>query len=65
MQRRAERAKTLQRLDLALESEEDHIFLKAFQEVADRGFGKAPASIDVTSAGEQIQALLMLPPETE
>ncbi len=50
---------------LLADESEDSVFLKAFAEVADRGFGKAPQSIDVTSDGEQVQSLLVVPAETE
>src|SRR5690242_13327191 len=50
MQERALRADTLHRLDKSLDAKEDAIFLKAFAEVADRGFGKAPQSIEHTGA---------------
>lgn len=61
---RAAKARRLERL-LSDENEDDATFLKAFAEVSDRGFGKAPQSVDVTSAGEQVQSLLVVPSEIE
>lgn len=61
---RAAQAKRLEKL-LSDKNPDDHTFLKAFSEVSDRGFGKAPQSVDVTSDGEKIQSLLVVPPEIE
>lgn len=61
---RAAKAKRLEKM-LSDANPDNAAFLKAFQEVADRGFGKAPQSIDVTSDGEQINSLLVVPTEIE
>jgi len=66
MQQLAMRAAHAKRLETLLGDEsDDSAFLKAFAEVCDRGFGKAPQSVDVTSQGERMQSLLVCPPETE
>lgn len=67
MQELALRAAKAKRLETLLDdkNEDNSAFLKAFQEVSDRGFGKAPQSIDVTSDGEQINGLLVVPTEIE
>lgn len=59
---RAAEAKRLERL-LSDENADDELFLKAFDRVCDRGYGKAPQSVDVTSDGEKIQSLLVVPEE--
>lgn len=66
MQLLAMRAAKAKRLEEMLGDEsEDSTFLQAFREVCDRGFGKAPQSIDVTSDGERVQSLLVVPAEVE
>lgn len=51
---RASREASIRRLDKMLASEDDEVFLKAWKECADRGFGKAPQSLDVTSGGQPL-----------
>lgn len=46
MQLLASRDATAQRLEAALRSDDDLVFLKAFAEVANRGYGKAPEHVE-------------------
>lgn len=54
MQIRAESAKTLKRLDKALESEDNTEFLAAFKECANRGYGMPKQAVDLTTKGEAL-----------
>lgn len=42
----------------------DHeLFFKAFNAASDRGYGKPAQAVDVTSAGEKLAGLVMMPHE--
>lgn len=61
----AERAALAKRWDRLLSdsNKDDDAFFKAFDRVTDRGFGRPAASLDVTSDGEKVASLLVMPPE--
>lgn len=42
----ASRRKTVERLEKAMQSEDDYVFLKAFNEVVNRGYGKAVETVE-------------------
>jgi hypothetical protein len=65
MQHRAMKTETLRRLDEALASADNPEFLKAYFGVADRAFGTPKQSVDVTSDGKGLSALLAMPPEQD
>lgn len=63
MQRLASRHETLRRLEAELDSEDPRVFLKAFAEVADRGYGKALQPLEHSGfegiPDEQVEARVM------
>jgi hypothetical protein len=60
---RAAQAKRWERL-LSDANKDDDLFLKAFDRLADRAYGRPATAVDVTSDGEKVQSLLVLPPES-
>jgi hypothetical protein len=64
MQLIASRAKTVANVEKLLEAPNHPNFMRALEFAADRGYGKAPSSVDVTTNGQSINGLLVIPPET-
>ena len=64
MQLLASRHETIRQLEAVLEQPNHPAFMRAVEFAADRGYGKAPSSVDVTSNGQTVNGLLVIPPET-
>lgn len=61
----AARAKTAKNLEAILDDPDHPQFMKAVEFTSDRGFGKVPASVDLTSKGEKLSGVVILPPTEE
>jgi hypothetical protein len=63
----AERAALVKRWERMLSDEnpDDKLFFRAFDRVANRGYGLPASSLDVTSGGEAVASLLVMPAEGE
>jgi hypothetical protein len=59
----AARNKTAKNVEKILDDPAHPAFMKALEFAADRGFGKAAQAIDLTTGGEKINALLVVPEE--
>ena len=65
MQYLADLAAECNRFERILKSDEtpDDTWMKAFDRVADRGYGSPAKSVDLTTNGESVNKLLIMPPE--
>lgn len=65
MQKNAENAETLRRVRSMLKPDSDPDDFKwAFIQAADRGFGKPSQAVDVTSGGDKLPGVILVPAET-
>ena len=62
MQRRALDGNALKRVDAMLRTGEADDFKWAWAQAADRGFGRPAQSVDVTSAGDKLPGVILVPP---
>jgi hypothetical protein len=57
----ASRMRTVNELEKILENRDHAAFMKAMEFVTERGFGKVPSAVDVTSKGEKVSGVVILP----